>query len=315
MPTPVPCIRSYVPLQPLVVERLAADGVPIGFAPEPADYDVEIVVTNGTRGLTADEIAALPALRLVMCSGAGYEGVDLDACRASGIAVTHLPGANNSTVADHALGLMLALARDIPGRHQGVAAGEWESLRKPRPTLSGSTLGLVGLGGIGRKIARRAEAFEMRVLYSARHEHADAPHAFYGSVEALARESDFLVLACPGGPATHHLVDAQVLTAIGSDGFLVNVARGSVVATEDLIAALDAGVIAGAALDVCEGEPVPALAIRTHPRVIMTPHMAGRSPAAVATQAAMMREIVSSCRLGAPIPYRVDRGAPIALAS
>ncbi len=311
MPVPVLPVRSLVPLQPLVVERLETEGVAIGFVPEPDDRESEIVVTNGTRGLSAAEIAMLPALRLVICSGAGHEGVDLEACRARGVTVAHLPGANDSTVADHALGLMLALARDIPGRHRGIVAGEWETLRKPRPTLSGATLGLIGMGGIGRKIARRAEAFEMRILYHARHEHAGSGHAFRASAEALARESDFLVLACPGGPATRHLVDAPVLAALGPDGFLVNVARGSVVRTEDLLDALDSGVIAGAALDVCEGEPAPPVALRTHPGVVMTPHMAGRSPAAVAMQADMLQEILSHYRAGTPVPYRVDPIEPV----
>lgn len=249
------------------------------------------VLTNGTTGLDAAEMDRLPALGLIACFGAGYENVDLDAARARGIRVSHAPGANNATVADHALALMLGLARGLVGLDAAVKRGDWESSRAARPTLNGARLGLVGMGHIGQAIAARAAAFDMsRIAYCTRTPRPELGprHQHVGSVLELARDVDYLVLACPGGPATKHLVNREVLRALGPDGFLVNVARGSVVDTEALIAALQAGEIAGAGLDVLEDEPeVPAALLQqgaVSDRVLLTPHVSGRSPAAQGAQ-------------------------------
>jgi len=143
------------------------------------------VVTNGSRGLSAVEMAALPALELIACYGAGHENVDLAAARQRGIAVTSAPGANSDTVADHALGLMLAVARDIPARDRAVRAGGWDAIRGARPTLTGATLGLLGLGQIGARIARRAAAFDMRVVYHTPKAKPDVPWAYAATPAAL----------------------------------------------------------------------------------------------------------------------------------
>jgi lactate dehydrogenase-like 2-hydroxyacid dehydrogenase len=235
---------------------------------------------------------ALPALGLIACFGAGHENVDLAAARARGIQVSHAPGANNATVADHALALMLGLARGLVSLDAAVKRGGWESSRAARPTLNGARLGLVGMGHIGQAIARRAAAFDMsRIAYCTRTPRSDLPadYEHVGSVLELARSGvDYLVLACPGGPATRHIINREVLRALGPEGFLVNVARGSVVDTEALIAALAAGEIAGAGLDVLEDEPeVPAALLQqgaASDRVLLTPHVSGRSPAAQAAQ-------------------------------
>ena len=242
------------------------------------------VLSNGSTGLSAAAMARLPALGLVASFGAGYENIDLPAARARRIAVTHAPGVNNATVADHALGLMLALARGFVGLDAAVKRGDWEASRAARPTLNGARLGLLGLGHIGQQIARRAEAFDMQIAYTARTPRAELPYRHVAALTTLAAESDFLVLACPGGPATRHLVGREVLRALGPAGYLVNIARGSVLDTAALIAALEAGEIAGAGLDVLESEPAVPAALAASVRVLLTPHVSGRSPAAQRAQ-------------------------------
>ena len=248
-----------------------------------ADAGVRAVVTNGSTGFSAAQMARLPGLEIVCAYGAGVENVDLAAARGRGIAVTHAPGANDSTVADHALAFMLALARGLAGLDRAVRAGRWHSSRAERPTLAGAACGVLGLGNIGTKISARAAAFEMRVGYHARRPR-DLPWRYHPSVVDLARASDFLVVACPGGAATRHLVDGEALAALGPGGFLVNVARGSVVDTAALAEALGRGTIAGAGLDVIEGEPEVPPALLACDNELFTPHVAGRSPAAAAAQ-------------------------------
>lgn len=262
---------------------------------------IRAVVTNGSTGFSAEAMSALPQLGLIACFGAGYEGVDLAAAGVRGIEVTNAPGANTETVADHAIGLMLAVMRDIPARNAAVRAGRFATSRSERPTLSGARLGLVGLGQIGQAIAHRAAAFGMSIAYTTRRPRADQPWRYIESPAALARDSDVLVLACPGGPATRGMVNGDVLAALGAGGFLVNIARGSVVDTAALAAALAQGTIAGAALDVWEGEPdFPAILLEV-PNLIVTPHMAGRSPAALMRQAEMLADNLDALFAGRPL--------------
>jgi D-3-phosphoglycerate dehydrogenase len=270
-----------------------------------AGRGIRAVLTNGSTGFSAAQMGKLPALELVCCYGAGYENVDRAAARARRIAVTHAPGVNDATVADHALALMLAAARGIAGLDRAVRAGKWASSRAERPTLSGARLGLLGLGNIGAKIAQRAAAFDMTLGYHARRARPDAPWRHYASLVELVRESDFLVVACPGGPATHHLVNRPVLDALGPQGILVNIARGSVVDTSALVESLRTRRIAAAALDVIEGEPeVPAELLQLD-NVVFTPHVAGRSPAAVRAQTeALLANLAAHCA-DRPLPSAV----------
>jgi lactate dehydrogenase-like 2-hydroxyacid dehydrogenase len=272
-----------------------------------SDYDdIEAVVTNGTTGLPAERLAALPALGLISVFGAGYENVDVAAARARNVAVTHAPGTNDSTVADHALALALALARDIPRRDSAMRGGAWANARSPRPTLTGATVGLLGLGNIGRQIAQRAEAFGTQVMYHTPSAKSGCPWRYADSVQALAQQSRFLFVACPGGRATHHLVDAAALRALGPDGFLINIARGNVVDTSALVEALTAKAIAGAALDVYENEPKVPAELLALDNVICTPHMAGRSPEAEKAQsdllAANLQAFFAAGPLLTPVP-------------
>lgn len=281
---PVPFMADLRARWPLAA--VPAGWTPARLAPHHAAA-VRVVVTNGTTGLTAQQMDALPALRLVCCYGAGYENVDLAAAQARGISVTHAPGANSATVADHALALMLACARALPVLDRAVKQGRWLGHRIARPALHGRRLGIVGMGHIGTLIARRAQGFDMEIAYHTRHAHRTGPAQAYRYVETvlqLARASDYLVLACPGGAATHHLVNGAVLDALGQQGFLVNVARGSVVDTAALIDALQHRRIAGAALDVIEHEPALPPEAAQLDTLVLTPHVSGRSPQAQQAQ-------------------------------
>ncbi|MBY8609733.1 MAG: 2-hydroxyacid dehydrogenase [Burkholderia sp.] len=278
-------VLALVPLPDTTLDALRRDYVlhyhPDGMPADLADAGtIRAVVTNGTCGLDDVRMARLPALEIVCAFGAGYENVDAAAAARRGIVVTHAPGTNAATVADHAIGMLLALARGYAPLTGAVQAGRWHASRAARPTLAGAALGVIGMGRIGRLVAARAQGFDMTLGYHARGPHGDAPGRYYADLVQLAADSDFLVIACHGGPATRHLVDRAVLRALGPHGYVVNVARGSVLDTAALLDALDAGELAGAGLDVLEHEPDVPAALFDHPDVLVTPHVAGRSPAA-----------------------------------
>ncbi|MTJ83631.1 MAG: 2-hydroxyacid dehydrogenase [Telmatospirillum sp.] len=259
------------------------------------------VLTNGSTGLTAEEMDSLPDLEIVCAQGAGYERIDLEAAKRRGLVVTHGPGTNDISVADHALALMLSIARDIPGADRTVRAGGWRRARHPRPGVTGKRLGILGLGRIGSLIARRgSQGFDMPVAYHNRHPREGAPYLFLNTVRDLADWADFLVVATPGGPETRHLVDDAILNALGPRGFLINIARGSVVDTEALIDALRTRRLGGAALDVLDGEPEIPPGISDLDTLILTPHIAGRSPEAIAAITQLVVENLSLHFSGQP---------------
>ncbi len=191
-------------------------------------------------------------------------------------------GTNDDCVADHTLALLLAVVRDIAQRDRATRDGVWRDALPMRPTVSGKRLGIVGFGNIGGKVARRAAGFDIETGYHNRKPREGAAIRYFDSVAGLAQWCDYLVVATPGGAATHHLIDRAVLEALGPQGFLVNVSRGSVVDTAALADALTNGTIAGAGLDVYEGEPQPPQALLHLKNVVLTPHVAGTSPEALA---------------------------------
>jgi hydroxypyruvate reductase len=251
--------------------------------------------------------AQLPQAKVVSVFGVGYDGVDVDASIELGIPVTHTPDVLTDDVADLAMGLVLSVGRAIPQADQFVRAGRWPSgpialARK----VSGARMGIVGLGRIGKAIAQRAQAFGMSIAYTARSEKPDSGFTFFPSTVELAAHVDFLVAITPGGAGTRHLINAQVLQALGPRGFLINVARGSVVDETALIEALQQGTIAGAGLDVFADEPhVPEALCRLN-NVVLTPHMAS---ATTETRQAMadlafanMQAGISGQPLRTPVP-------------
>ena len=246
---------------------------------------IRAIAASGDSRVPADLIAQLPALEAISVMGVGYDGVDVAAAKARGVMVTHTPNVLNDDMADLALGLMLSAARQLPAADRYVRAGRWPQGNMPLARkLSGARLGLVGIGRIGQAIAQRALAFNMSVAYTARSARPELPFAFYANAQALAAAVDFLVVITPGGAGTRHLIDAEVLKALGSKGFLINVARGSVVDEAALMDALEAGTIAGAGLDVFEDEPRVPQRLLDRDNVVLTPHIGS---ATAATRQAM----------------------------
>ncbi|MCY0388719.1 2-hydroxyacid dehydrogenase [Robbsia sp. Bb-Pol-6] len=243
--------------------------------------DIAIVLTNGVSGLSAADMDLLPALRLVSAMGAGYENIDIAYARSRGIVVSNGAGTNDDNVADHALALLLATVRRIPVLDRATRNGIWRDALPLDPSVSGKRAGIIGLGRIGEKIARRIGAFDCEIGYYSRTRRDHSPYRYFADLVSLAEWSDFLVVATPGGASTRHMVNADVLRALGPRGFLVNIARGSVVDTAALASALGAGTVAGAGLDVYESEPDAPVALLGFEQVVLTPHLAGRSPEAL----------------------------------
>ncbi|KWT83573.1 MULTISPECIES: 2-hydroxyacid dehydrogenase [unclassified Variovorax] len=264
---------------PTAAERAAA------IAAHGARY--RAVLTIGVIGLTPDELAAMPKVELICAMGAGYECLPLEAARARGVALANGAGTNDDCVADHAFGLLIGIVRGIRMLDRQCREGVWREAIPQPPNVSGKRLGILGLGTIGQKIAKRAAGFDMEVGYHNRKPREGVAHRYFDSLKALAAWSDVLMIATPGGAGTRHLVDAGILDALGPQGFLVNISRGSVVDTEALAAALREGRIAGAGLDVYESEPKRPEPLIGLDNVLLTPHMAGWSPEA--TQASVDR--------------------------
>ncbi len=233
------------------------------------------VAASGESKVSAALISRMPALEMISVFGVGYDGVDVAAARAKGIPVTNTPDVLTDDVADLGMALVLSVARRIPQADKFVRDGLWPNGPLPLARkVSRARLGIVGLGRIGQAIARRAEGFGMSIAYTTRNRKADCAYPWYPSAEALAREVDFLLVITPGGAATRGLIDAKVLAALGPKGYLINVARGTVVDQAALVHAVTTGGIAGAALDVFENEPNVPEELRNHENVVLTPHMA-----------------------------------------
>jgi D-3-phosphoglycerate dehydrogenase len=284
-----PSLLVLIPLNDASRASIAA-AFELIYAPDPASRadavaahgaSVRAVLTNGTTGVTAEEVERMPALEFISALGAGYENLPVDYARRRGIVLVNGAGTNAHCVADHAFALLLAVVRDISQLDQATRQGAWRDTLPMHPNVSGKRLGILGLGQIGKKVAQRGAGFEMETAYHNRRPREDEPMRYFESATALARWCDFLVVATPGGAGSRHLVDAAVLEALGPRGFLVNVSRGSVVDTAALAAALGAGTIAGAGLDVYEGEPHAPQALIGLRNVVLTPHVGGRSPEAV----------------------------------
>jgi len=216
---------------------------------------------------------ALPNLEIISVFGVGYDGVPTGYCRDRGIKVTNTPDVLTDDVADVAVALILMTGRGFVRADKFVRDGEWTRRSPPLTTkLSGQTVGILGLGRIGKAIAARVAAMGMHVAYTGR-KPQDVPFRYVADLASLASEVDFLVVACPGGPATRHLVDARILAALGGKGTLVNIARGSIVDEAALVRALGDGTIKAAGLDVFENEPQVPQALLGMDNVVLLPHV------------------------------------------
>lgn len=240
-----------------------------------AASQARIAVTTGMAGADAATMDALPALKLIASQGVGLDRIDLAAAAQRGIAVCHTPDELTEDVADFAIGLMYAAARRIVEADRFVRAGRWSHERMGLGMgLSGKTLGVVGMGKIGRAVAKRAAGLGMAVAWTGPNPKPELPWTFVPELTELARAADVLVLVAPGGAATRHMVDAAVLAALGPRGILVNVARGSVVDEAALLAALEGKRIAGAGLDVFASEPQLDPRFLPLENVVLAPHYA-----------------------------------------
>lgn len=243
------------------------------------------VAVSSSGGPFGEEVLRhLPNVQITASFGVGYDHIDIPAVTERRLIVTNTPGVLTEEVADLTVGLLLATLRQIPAAERHVREGLWTQRSFPlSASLRGRTVGILGLGDIGLATARRLAAFDVGIAYHARHR-KDVPYAYYDSPVALASAVDVLIVLTPGGPATQHLVGAPVLTALGPDGVLINVARGSVVDTEALVDALRNGTILSAGLDVFEDEPRVPQALIDMPHVVLLPHIGSAS---VVTRAAM----------------------------
>jgi lactate dehydrogenase-like 2-hydroxyacid dehydrogenase len=244
--------------------------------------------------LRADEayMRRFPSLQIISSFGVGYDHIDAKAAARRGIIVTNTPGVLDDEVADTALGLMLMAVRELPQAERYLRGGKWLSGAYPlTASLRGRTVGIIGLGRIGKAIATRVTAFGLTVVYHGRHAQADVGYRYYPSLVDMAKAADILIVVAPGGPSTRHIVNAEVLEALGPDGVLVNIARGSLVDETALIEALKTGKILAAGLDVYENEPsVPAELIAL-PNAVLLPHVGSAS---VKTRRAMAECVVEN---------------------
>jgi lactate dehydrogenase-like 2-hydroxyacid dehydrogenase len=288
-----PTVMQLGPLLPLVEQGLVANytHLHLGKAPDAAAFlathaaSVDAVVSSGKTGVAAGLLDALPNLKLVAHFGVGYDNVDVEHARKRGVVVTNTPDVLTDCVADLAMALLVDVARGISAGDRYVRAGRWLAAPMPLATrVSGKRLGILGLGRIGRAIAARAEGFDMEIRYHNRRQVPDSPYRYEHSLADLARWCDFLMLATSGGEATRGIVSGAVIEALGPKGFLVNIARGSVVDQPALVAALRERRIAGAALDVFADEPRVPGELLALDNVVLTPHIAS---ATTETRAAM----------------------------
>jgi lactate dehydrogenase-like 2-hydroxyacid dehydrogenase len=232
------------------------------------------IQASGSSSVGAALIERLPKLEIISCFGVGYDGIDVAAAKRRNVIVTNTPTVLNDCVADLAMGLLIAGARGIATGDRFVRAGKWLSGNLPLQTkVSGKRLGIVGMGRIGRVIAKRAGGFDMQIAYHARRKVADVPFQYYEKLVDLARNSDFLMLILPGGKDTYHVVNEEVMRALGPKGILVNIARGSVVDEAALVKCLQEGALGGAALDVFENEPKTPEALWQMDNVVVIPHL------------------------------------------
>lgn len=299
-----PVLLQVLPLMPALerglVEKYTVHKLPAAgperdafLAARGAEFDG--MVTSAQGGASTALIAALPRLRVISSFGVGLDQFDLEAAAARGIPVGYTPDVLNDCVADLAFSLVLATGRRIAEADRFVRAGRWAQ-KPPTPfplgrQVSGAKLGIVGLGRIGRTVAKRASGFDMEVRYHNRRPVADVPWTYEAKLVELARWADFLVVITAGGAQTRHLIDATILDALGTKGYLVNVSRGTVVDEAALVRALQEQRIAGAGLDVYEREPEVPAALFTLDNVVLAPHIASST---VQTRQAMAQRVLDN---------------------
>ncbi|CAI0869282.1 Glyoxylate/hydroxypyruvate reductase B [Serratia liquefaciens] len=265
------------------------------------------VVTRGDIGVETPVLEQLPNLGLIAVFGVGTDAIDLNYTRKHGIAVTITSGALTEDVADMALGLLLATARQLCHNDRFVREGHW---LKEAPGLSvqvsGKRLGIFGMGNIGRAIAQRAAGFNMRIQYASRTQDSSLPYRYFPDLLALARESDFFIIAISGGKDSAGLVDKAVFDALPSHALVINIARGSIVNEPNLITALQSGAIAGAGLDVYAHEPEVSAELIAMENVVLQPHIASATQETRQKMSDIVFTNVEAFFNRAPLPHAIE---------
>jgi hydroxypyruvate reductase len=237
--------------------------------------EYQAIVTRAAVGVSESLVQSLPNLKVISSFGVGYDKLPIDLAVSRGIQVGYTPEVLNDCVADTAFGLLIDVARQMSASDRYVRANKWLDAPYPMTTkVSGKKLGILGLGRIGQVIARRASGFDMEIRYHNRKPNAELPYQYEPSLLDLAKWCDFLVVASAGGAQTNHLVSSEVLKALGPNGYLINVARGTVVNEDALVEALQSRGIAGAGLDVYRDEPRIPEALLSLDNVVLLPHVA-----------------------------------------
>ena len=274
--------------------------------------DIRAMITAGGTPLGGNMMDLMPKLGAIVCYGTGYDGVDLAAVAKRKITLGHSPGANAASVADIAVTLMLSATRRLLAADDYVRSGSWAAAKpspmmRPQAGMLGRKIGIYGMGEIGRKIAARVAGFETEVGYFSRSQR-DVPYRYFPTLDALAEWCSVLMVAVRAGSDTHHAVDADILNKLGKDGYVVNIARGSVIDQKALIAALTDQTIAGAGLDVYAKEPHVPDALTALPNVVFAPHIGGHTlESHVAMQDCVMANL-EAYFAGKPLPYAVTLG-------
>jgi lactate dehydrogenase-like 2-hydroxyacid dehydrogenase len=279
---------------------------------EAADKDALIAEVAGrVRGIAGGNVGPalmdrLPKLEIIANFGVGYDSIDAKAAQERNIRVTNTPNVLNDAMAEITIGLMISLARRLPQGDRFVRQGKWPAGNFPlQRELNGKTLGILGLGRIGKEIAARAQAMRMRVVYHGRHRQADEPFVYYDKLIDMARDVDWLVAIAPGGKATEKIISREVLMALGPDGFLVSMGRGTSVDEAALIELLQSGGLGGAAMDVFEKEPQVPEALLTLDNVVLSPHQGSATHQTRNKMGALVVENLEAHFAGEPLPSAV----------
>lgn len=268
-------------------------------------------VAPSVRGIAGGQVDAalmdrLPKLEIIANFGVGYDTIDTAAARQRNIRVTNTPNVLNYAMAELTIGLMVALARRIPQADQYVRQGRWPAANFPlQSELNGKTVGILGLGRIGKEIAARAQAMRMRILYHGRRCQPLEPYIYYADLVEMARQCDWLVAVAPGGKETERVISRQVLEALGPQGFLVNMGRGTLVDEPALVEMLQAGELAGAALDVFENEPQVPEALFGLDNVVLSPHQGSATHQTRRQMGEMVVANLEAHFAGEPLPSAV----------
>ncbi|WP_297799693.1 2-hydroxyacid dehydrogenase [uncultured Brevundimonas sp.] len=292
--------RMLAPLSPFLETQFDVYRLWEG-PPVEAASDIRAIVTAGEEPLDKPVIEKLPNLELVACFTAGYDGLDIEWCRQRGLKLSHSPNVNHEDVADLAMGLILAARREIVAGHAKVLTGDWSlEQRNITGSLQGQKVGIVGLGAIGEAVARRASAFNLEVQWwGPRPKQTAWKRA--DSLKQLASDTDILVVACRADDSNRGLIDADVIQAVGPQGIIVNVSRGSLVNEDALIAALKTGQLGGAALDVFETEPTPSSRWIDVPNILLSPHAGGATTNGVQGMLLLTLQNLSAHFAGQPL--------------